>query len=158
VDALLQARAIPSLRIMKYHHSRRQYDTCVAERACPPRARSESLDSQLPAAMLSYQDARAYAAWLSAKTGETAAADDEEWRRRGKRARDDAWGSQIRRPLGPLARQIRRRERRGKDDERLRPIGAFGVNERGLADLRAMSGNGRRVASCLRGRFAPRAP
>ena len=44
--------------------------------------------------MVSYQDARAYAAWLSAKTGEIwRLPSDEEWRAAaGTRARDDALG------------------------------------------------------------------
>ena len=141
VDAPLQTRAIPSLRIMKYQLNGGQYDACVAERACPARARSESLDPRFPAASLSYEDARAYAAWLSDKTGETwRLPSDEEWRAAaGSRARDDALG--LSKYADPSDRWLARYDAESaaaRDDERLRPLGSFGVNERGLADL---SGN-----------------
>lgn len=141
VDAPLETRAIPSLRLMKYQLTGAEYDACVAGRACLPRARSASLDPKLPAAMLSYDDARAYAAWLSDKTGEVwRLLSDEEWRAAaGTRARDDALG--LSRYADPSDRWLARYDAESaaaQDEQRLRPLGSFGVNERGLADL---SGN-----------------
>jgi formylglycine-generating enzyme required for sulfatase activity len=141
VDAPNEERAIPDLRIMKYQLTGAQYDACVAERACPPRARSQSSDARLPAVLLSYEDASAYASWISAKTGENwRLPTDEEWRAAaGTRARDDALG--LAGNVDPSERWLARYDAESaeaKDDERLRPIGGFGVNEHGLYDL---SGN-----------------
>src|SRR5690606_40519248 len=52
--------------------SQAEYAACVAEAACPPASAERPLaDSPvLPAVGLSWQDAQAYAAWLSRRSGE----------------------------------------------------------------------------------------
>jgi len=141
VDAPMQTRTIADFQIMKYQLTGAQYDVCVADRACPARPKSRSADPRLPAVMLSFEDASAFAAWISGKTGDNwRLPTDEEWRAAaGTRARDDALG---------LAKNADASERwlakydaesaEAKDDERLRPSGGFGANEHGLYDL---SGN-----------------
>jgi len=141
VDAPIQTRSIADFQIMKYQLTGAQYDVCVADRACPARPKSRSADPRLPAVMLSFEDASAFAAWISGKTGDNwRLPTDEEWRAAaGTRARDDALG---------LAKNADASERwlakydaesaEAKDDERLRPSGGFGANEHGLYDL---SGN-----------------
>ena len=139
VDAPRVRTSTPAFGIMKYQLSNAEYDACAAERACPPRAKSRSRDPKLPAVLLSYEDARAYAAWLSAKTGETwRLPTDAEWRAAaGSRARDDALG--LSGDDDPAQRWLAKYDAENREtDERLRPIGAFGANERGLYDL---SGN-----------------
>ena len=138
VDAPWQDRSTPGFRIMKYQLSTEQYDACAAERACPYRPASQSRDSRLPAVLLSFDDARAYAAWIGAKTGETwRLPSDAEWRvAAGSRARDDALGAG-----DPSDRWLARYDAESaaaESDAKLRPRGGFGVNERGLYDL---SGN-----------------
>ena len=141
VDAPMQTRTIADFQIMKYQLTGAQYDVCVADRACPARPKSRSADPRLPAVMLSFEDASAFAAWISGKTGDNwRLPTDEEWRAAaGTRARDDALG---------LAKNADASERwlakydaesaEAKDDERLRPSGGFGANEHELYDL---SGN-----------------
>lgn len=59
----------PPLEIMKYEVSAAEYSLCVKDATC--RAPSVSHDSRgnAPATGISYEDATAYAAWLSASTG-----------------------------------------------------------------------------------------
>ena len=138
VDAPWQDRVTPGFRIMTYQLSTAQYDACAAERACPARAASQSRDPRLPAVLLNYDDARAYAAWISAKTGETwRLPSDAEWRvAAGSRARDDALGAG-----DPSERWLARYDAESeaaRGDAKLRPRGGFGVNENGVDDL---SGN-----------------
>ena len=58
--------------IMRRQVSQAEYAACVAEAACPPASAERPLaDSPvLPAVGLSWQDAQAYAAWLSRRSGE----------------------------------------------------------------------------------------
>jgi len=141
VDAPKETRSVASFRIMKYQLTGAQYDSCVAERACPARPKSQSRAPRLPAVMLSFEDASAYAAWIGAKTGETwRLPTDEEWRAAaGTRARDDATG--LAKDADPSERWLAKYDAESaeaKDEQRLRPIGGFGANEQGLFDL---SGN-----------------
>lgn len=141
VDAPREERSTPAFEIMNYQLTTAQYDACAGDGACPPRPKSQSRDPRLPAVLLSFEDARAYARWLSARTGETwRLPSDVEWRAAaGSRARDDALG--LRKNADPSARWLARYDAESdgaSDDERLRPLGGFGVNENGLYDL---SGN-----------------
>ena len=142
VDAPLAAEARASvLHIMKQQVTVANYDRCVAETKCMARASLENFDPNLPAVQVSWQDATAYAAWLSAKTGETwRLPTDEEWVfAAGSRFHDDAL--LIAASRDPSVRWLARYEKESDQealDQRPRPPGAFGANEYGLLDL---SGN-----------------
>lgn len=129
------------LRIMKQHVTVAEYDRCASEAKCPLRASLESSDPNLPAVEVSWQDATAYAAWLSAKTGETwRLPTDEEWVfAAGSRFHDDAL--LVAASHDPSLRWLARYEKESDQealDQRPRLPGAFGANEYGLLDL---SGN-----------------
>jgi len=81
VDAPLVAVVRTSvLHIMKQQVTAAEYDRCVAEARCMSRPSSESSDPNLPVVQTSWEDATAYASWLSGKTGETwRLPTDEEW-------------------------------------------------------------------------------
>ncbi len=141
VDAPMVQKRRSTLRIMKHQVTMADYDRCVSEGRCVPRNSPKDSGADLPAVQLSWQDATAFAAWLSAKTGETwRLPTDEEWVfAAGSRFHDDAL---LLKPSDdPSARWLARFEREARQaatDERPRPIGAFGANEYGLLDL---SGN-----------------
>jgi formylglycine-generating enzyme required for sulfatase activity len=142
VDAPLVAVARASvLRIMKQQVTAAEYDRCVAETKCMPRRSFGSSDPNLPAVQLSWDDATAYASWLSAKTGESwRLPTDEEWVfAAGSRFHDDAL--LVAASRDPSVRWLARYEKESEQetpDQRPRPAGAFGANEYGLLDL---SGN-----------------
>jgi formylglycine-generating enzyme required for sulfatase activity len=72
VDAPLVAVARTSvLHILKQQVTEADYDRCVTDTKCMARSPLEGFDPNLPAVQVSWQDATAYATWLSAKTGET---------------------------------------------------------------------------------------
>jgi formylglycine-generating enzyme required for sulfatase activity len=142
VDAPLVAVARTSvLHIMKQQVTEADYDRCVAETKCMARTPLEGFDPNLPAVLVSWQDATAYATWLSAKTGEIwRLPTDEEWVfAAGSRFHDDALSVAASRD--PSVRWLARYEKESEQDalnQRPRPTGAFGANEYGLLDL---SGN-----------------
>jgi len=142
VDAPLVAVARTSvLHIMKQQVTAAEYDRCVAEARCMPRPSSESSDPNLPVVQTSWEDATAYASWLSGKTGKTwRLPTDEEWVfAAGSRFHDDALSVAASRD--PSVRWLARYEKESEQealDQRPRPTGAFGANEYGLLDL---SGN-----------------
>ena len=142
VDAPLVALARTSvLHVMKYQVTAAEYDRCVVEARCMSRPPFGSSDPNLPAAQTSWEDATAYAIWLSAKTGETwRLPTDEEWVfAAGSRFHDDAL--LVAASRDPSVRWLARYEKESEKealDERPRPTGAFGANEYGLLDL---SGN-----------------
>jgi formylglycine-generating enzyme required for sulfatase activity len=84
VDApLVTVARTSALHIMKQQVTVAEYDRCVAETKCMARSPLEGFDPNLPAVQVSWQDATAFAHWLSAKTGETwRLPTDEEWRDR----------------------------------------------------------------------------
>ena len=142
VNAPLVAVARTSvLHIMKQQVTVADYDRCVAETKCMARSPLEGFDPNLPAVQVSWQDATAYATWLSGKTGETwRLPTDEEWVfAAGSRFHDDALS--VASSRDPSLRWLARYEKESEQvalDQRPRPTGAFGANEYGLLDL---SGN-----------------
>jgi formylglycine-generating enzyme required for sulfatase activity len=129
------------LHIMKRQVKAAEYDRCVAEDRCMSHSSSESSGPNMPAVQVSWQDATAYATWLSTKTGETwRLPTDEEWVfAAGSRFHDDALSVTTSRD--PSVRWLVRYEKESEQvalDQRPRPTGAFGANEYGLLDL---SGN-----------------
>lgn len=123
------------LSIMTRQVSVGEYSRCVADRACPPLA-GEQAREDVPAVMVSWRDAQAYAAWLSKKLGaHYRLPTDEEWTyAAGSRAPNEA-------PLGDagaVARWVAQynRESQGQPvDSQPQPFGHFGVNENGLSDV-----------------------
>lgn len=128
------------LTIMKYQVSTQDYDGCVLEGVCPAREATTASRADLPATGISHDDAAAYAAWLSEKTGSLwrlpedfelafAAAED---------FPDDALGidpdsgNPALRWLADYEREAARK--RSRDPEPL-PYGSFGENSHGLADF-----------------------
>ena len=142
VDAPLVAVTRTSvLHIMKQQVTAAEYDRCVAQARCMARSPLEGFDPNLPAVQVSWQDAMAYATWLSTKTGETwRLPTDEEWVfAAGSRFHDDALSVATSRD--PSVLWLARYEKESEQetlDQRPRPTGAFGANEYGLLDL---SGN-----------------
>lgn len=140
VDAPMSETAQPSLQIMKYQVSAESYDLCVTERFCVRRETSTPSRADLPANGVSFDDAVAYARWLSDKTGEI-------WRlpkieelafAAGSRYPDDALGidpgskNPALRWLADYDRETARKASRIPLPQR---YGSFGENEHGLADF-----------------------
>ncbi len=142
VDAPLVAVPRTSkLHVMKHQVTAAEYDRCVGEARCMSRPPFEGSDPNLPAVQTSWEDATAYASWLSTKTGETwRLPTDEEWVfAAGSRFHDDAL--LVAASRDPSVRWLARYEKESEQealDQRPRPTGAFGANEYGLLDL---SGN-----------------
>jgi len=136
---LATIRIARPLAIMKHQVSSADYQSCVAENACRAFPSNVTVAADLPAVMVSWRDAVAYAAWLSRKTGETyRLPTDEEWAyAAGSRYQDDSV------PVDsddPSKRWIARYERESslksaEIDSNPRPSGAFGANENGLFDV-----------------------
>ena len=129
------------VEIMKYQVSAAEYAACVADRACQPADTRASGD--VPVTGVSWRDAGAYAAWLSARTGDTwRLPSDEEWAfAAAERFGDDANGIEADDAANPAARWLAAYRYRADPRERdmaPKPRGHFGVNSNGLADL---SGN-----------------
>jgi len=125
--------------IMKDEVSAADYAACAADGACEA-AEGGNASAALPVTGVSYRDATAYAAWLSAKTGETwRLPTDEEWAfAAAERRSDDALGvSQDK--ANPAARWLARYRAEagaaGKRDAEPKPLGHFGLNSNGLSDI-----------------------
>lgn len=143
VDAPLQEVASEKpLVIMKYQVSAASYSLCVAEGACAATAGSVPAGAnpeRIPATGLSFQDARAYAAWLSRRSGETwrLPTDQELAFAAGERFPDDALGvdDSSNPALRWLANYNREAELKEARQPLPQPFGHFGENAFGLADF-----------------------
>ncbi len=130
------------LTIMKYQVTAADYGRCVADGACPPAEPSyvPADPATTPATGVSYDDAVAYAGWLSARTGEiwTLPTDRDLAFAAGSRFPDDALGVDIN-STNPADRWLAdyRREaaRKASRDPVPQPLGRFGESEFGLADF-----------------------
>lgn len=137
---LVTGTARSNLTIMKYHVSQAEYALCVADGACETTETKQGVG--LPQVAISYYDATAYARWFSEKTKRnwrlpTAI----EWRRAaGDQYFDSGLGDlndandPAQRWLLEYARQVNLRD---EPDLNLRPQGANGENNLGLADVSA---------------------
>ncbi len=130
----------PALEIMKYQVSAADYDQCVADGAClkaEPRRRGLG---DVPVTGVSFNDANDYAAWLSAKTGRTWRLPSvAEWTfAAGSKARDDALGVATD-AKDPAKRWLAYYEREAALGAKAlatpSPLGTFGENEYGVADM-----------------------
>ncbi|MBC8719857.1 formylglycine-generating enzyme family protein [Ochrobactrum sp. Marseille-Q0166] len=137
-----------SFEIMKYQVTVSDYSKCVNEGACiaadPQSKAANSAQSTHPVVGISYNDAEAYARWLSLKKGEVwYLPTDEQWAfAAGSRFADDVLGGDEDGSINPALRWLRDYEKqsiRKRDrDPAVRPLGSFGENELGIADI---SGN-----------------
>lgn len=129
------------ITIMRNQVTRGEYDQCVAAAACPALDKPGKPDH--PVTGVNYEDATAYARWLSARTGERwRLPTDQEWAlAAGSRYKDDAY-TEISDPGNPSKRWIAvytaEAQTQAAIDPTPMPAGHFGRNEHGLADL---SGN-----------------
>ncbi|QDC10814.1 formylglycine-generating enzyme family protein [Oceanicola sp. D3] len=126
---------VPGFEIMKFQVSRAEYLACVADGACEDVGTGAGRYAQT---MVNWADATAYAAWLSRQTGETWRLPSEaEWQRAAAERQGDAAPDEG--ELDPGTRMLSQYERgvllRGSSSPALRPLGGFGENSLGLADL-----------------------
>jgi formylglycine-generating enzyme required for sulfatase activity len=138
VDAPMELLQVGAIEIMKFHVSEADYALCVAEGACdrvPSGARKDLAQTNI-----NHTDATAYAAWLSDRTGlGWRLPSDAEWlRAAGDRGFDDGFAPEAngadpsRRWIAAYRREV---ERRGEADLDRHPIGHFGINDKGVADI-----------------------
>lgn len=125
--------------MMKYQVSAADYAVCVADGACEAPESDRHASGDVPVTGVSYRDATAYAAWLSARTGETwRLPTDEEWAfAAAERMNDDALGLE-QDNTNPAARWLARYRAEagtGARDTEPKPLGHFGLNSKGVADI-----------------------
>lgn len=134
--ALVRLASDRPLRIMRHQVSRGDYAACVAAGSCPA-VDGGAGDPGLPQTAISWHDATAYAAWLSAATGAIwRLPTDAEWQRAAaERFADDAVGESADPAARWVAAYAREVELRGEADATLRPRGGWGENSLGVADL-----------------------
>ena len=141
VDGPMVERRMPKFTITKYQISAADYDRCADEGACPAREPKAARGERIPATGVSFDDASAYARWLSLQTGQ-------EWRlptdeelafAAGDRYPDDALGVEgdvTRNPaLRWLADYERETARKESRDPAPQPFGSFGESASGLTDF-----------------------
>lgn len=141
VDApMVEARLDDPLIIMKYQVSAADYAQCVARGACGAAEPRNFGQGDVPVTGVNYEDATAYAAWLSQRTGQDwALPTDEEWAfAAGAGFSDDALNLQGD-STNPAERWLANYEKetaRENDAGRIPlQLGSFGVNENGIADM-----------------------
>jgi formylglycine-generating enzyme required for sulfatase activity len=131
------------LEIMKYQVSAADYAQCVADGACERADPRRHGAGHLPVTGVSFNDATDYADWLSRRTGETWRLPTiEEWAfAAGSKAVDHALGIDAN-AADPAQRWLFAYERESAlstdGPANPEPLGSFGVNEFGVADLSAV--------------------
>ena len=154
------------LEIMKFQVTASDYDRCVLDGACKPA--DANLAGYVPVTGVSFNDAQAYASWLSAKTGEAwRLPTDVEWAyaaRERFRADIEAGDGDPTDPAKRWLAQYRNEAALGRGpDPEPRSLGAFGANSKGVEDVAGnvwewtstcyahatMSSDGARVASSI---------
>ena len=130
------------LEIMTYQVTAADYAACVADGACRRAEPRRRVTGNVPVTGVSFDDAADYARWLSERTGQTWRLPTiEEWAfAAGSRAVDHALGIEAN-AADPAKRWLFAYEREsalGTDKPaNPQPLGTFGVNEFGVADLSA---------------------
>ena len=139
VDAPLEHHtAQEDFEIMKYLVSQSEYAACVADGSCNDTLTNYS--ASMPQVNVSHMDASAYALWFSKKTHQTwRLPTDEEWVRvAGDRFVEVILGD-ISNDVDPSIRWLEKyraeAKQRGISDAQLRPLGSFGENNLGVADI-----------------------
>jgi formylglycine-generating enzyme required for sulfatase activity len=130
------------LEVMRRLVSDAEYHACVTAGACPPRdgEADRAARADLPAVGLSWRDATAYAAWLSATTGRLyRLPSDVEWARFAAEAFVGEEEVQVADESDPTARRRALYEAAARRSERIdrepRRFGSFGGNSLGLVDV-----------------------
>ncbi|MEX3313947.1 SUMF1/EgtB/PvdO family nonheme iron enzyme [Sulfitobacter sp. PS-8MA] len=142
-DAPMAQVQLPAFEMMKYQVTQAQYGRCVAAGACAAVPSVRAVDpAQQPQTHVSWRDATRYAAWYSEQTGRHwRLPSAEEWHRaaaeRYDARMDDAAGVAAARDPGArmLAQYADGRAARGEAVSGQRPIGSFGENALGFADM-----------------------
>jgi formylglycine-generating enzyme required for sulfatase activity len=134
VDAPRQQHDAAPLEIMKYHVSEADYALCMAEKACPPAPTTGQ--PGFAQTNINHADATAYAAWISARTGQHwRLPTDAEWlRAAAERGIDDALSPEAN-GTDPSRRWIASYQREVALRGKAHPLGHFGVNGAGVADM-----------------------
>ncbi|WP_301361989.1 SUMF1/EgtB/PvdO family nonheme iron enzyme [Stutzerimonas nitrititolerans] len=123
--------------IMRRQVSQAEYAACVDAGECPALETVDEVSAQLPAVGLSWQDASAYAAWLSRRSGHHYRLPRHgEWILAAASAYiDEAPVTED--PRNPARRwlaEYAQRASRERLPEALKPFGGYGSNEHGLQD------------------------
>lgn len=126
------------LVIMRDLVTRADYAHCVADKVCAPSLTGTT--ANLPQTNVSYDDATAYARWLSARTGGNWRLPDEaEWARAAADRYPDVAELLIDDRDDPARAWLRdyalRTAATGTIDAILHPVGSFGTNTNGLTDI-----------------------
>ncbi len=123
--------------IMTHQVTRDDYLRCVDDGGCPAVDKASLPPPNRPMVGVSWQDAHAYASWLSRKSGRRfRLPTDAEWAfAAGSRFRDEGWPDFDN--ADPAKRWLAQydREAREEVDAAPRAIGSFGSNEKGLLDV-----------------------
>ncbi len=138
IDAPHFQQNAPGLDIMRHHVTEANYALCVAEEACPPLP-SKGREGYAQTGV-NFTDATAYALWFSARTGQHwRLPTDAEWlRAAAERGSTDGFSAEAngtdpsRRWIASYLREV---ELRGAADLEAHPLGHFGVNTAGVADM-----------------------
>ena len=138
VDAPLHHRDAAALEVMKYHVSRAEYALCAASGACP--SAPTPAEDGFAQTDINHADATAYAAWFSKQTGDHwRLPTDAEWlRAAAERGSDDGFAADAngddpsRRWIASYRREV---ALRGEADLDPHPLGHFGLNALGVADM-----------------------
>lgn len=135
---LHENRLAGPIKIMDHQVTAGEYARCVDDGGCPRITHAPSM-AERPMVGVSWRDAKAYADWITKRTGVLhRLPTDEEWVfAAGEKARDEALP--LVDPIDPAQAWIARyedeanRARPGALDPQ--PLGAFGVNQNGLKDI-----------------------
>lgn len=130
-----------AIEIMRFQVTAADYGRCVAAGACEPAKPRHNGTGDIPAVGVSFNDARAYATWLSSQTGRHWRLPTvEEWDfAAGPMAADH--GAQYPGSVDdPSALWLAQFDEQARDggrgaDARLKPIGGFGSNQLGVFDM-----------------------
>ncbi len=137
-DAPKQPHNATATDIAKHQVSEADYALCMAEGACPPVPSAARPDFAQTG--INHADATAYAGWFSARSGQKwRLPTDAEWlRAAAERASEDGFAEAANGP-DPSRRWIASYQRevalRGEADLVAHPLGYFGVNSVGVADM-----------------------
>lgn len=141
VDAPLEDVVFSApLTIMIHQVSVADYARCVSDAACKAPLASAATERDVPVTGVNFEDATAYAKWLSARTGQAwALPTDAEWAyAAAERYVDDALGlteAQGNPATRWIANYRQEAARNRTADPDPRPLGSFGVNSNGVADM-----------------------